>query len=69
MNLFVTGGAGYVGGTLCRLLLAGGHTVTIFDNFCHSRRSAIPAGATLVEGDLADRVCWSGCFRKCHSME
>jgi UDP-glucose 4-epimerase len=55
MKVFVTGGAGYIGGTVSRILLAAGHQVTIFDNFCHSRKSAVPAGATLVEGALADR--------------
>lgn len=56
MQLLVTGGAGYIGGTLSRLLLAQGHSVTIFDNFCHSRREALAPGATLVEGSLADRA-------------
>lgn len=55
MNILVTGGAGYIGGTVTRLLLAGGHKVTVFDNFCHSRRSALVEAARLVEGDLADR--------------
>ncbi|HEX2918600.1 MAG TPA: UDP-glucose 4-epimerase GalE [Edaphobacter sp.] len=56
MNILVTGGAGYIGGTVTRLLLAAGHTVTIFDNFCHSRRDSIPTEAQLVEGDLRDRA-------------
>ena len=56
MNILVTGGAGYIGGTLSRLLLAEGHQVTIFDNLCHSRRSALPIGARFVEGALADRA-------------
>jgi UDP-glucose 4-epimerase len=56
MNVLVTGGAGYIGGTVSRLLLAAGHRVTILDNFCHSRRSALPTAATLVEGTLADRT-------------
>jgi UDP-glucose 4-epimerase len=55
MNVLVTGGAGYIGGTVARILLAAGHQVTVFDNFCHSRRTAIPDGAKLVEGALADR--------------
>ena len=55
MNYFVTGGAGYIGGTVSRMLLERGHTVTVYDNLCHSRRSAVPAAATFVEGDLLDR--------------
>jgi len=56
MKILVTGGTGYIGGTVTRRLLAAGHAVTIYDNFCHSKRSAVAAGATLVEGDLADRA-------------
>lgn len=52
MNYFVTGGAGYIGGTVSRLLLERGHHVTIFDSLCHSKRDAVPASATFVEGDL-----------------
>ncbi len=55
MNLLVTGGAGYIGGTLTRLLLRAGHSVTIFDNFCHSKQDALDPGARLVQGSLADR--------------
>jgi UDP-glucose 4-epimerase len=55
MKILVTGGAGYIGGTVTRILLAGGHDVTIFDNLCHSKRSAVAAGAEFVLGDLADR--------------
>jgi UDP-glucose 4-epimerase len=55
MKILVTGGAGYIGGTVVRLLLSGGHAVTIYDNLCHSRRSAVAQGAEFVEGDIADR--------------
>jgi UDP-glucose 4-epimerase len=56
MKILVTGGAGYIGGTVTRLLLAGSHSVTIFDNLCHSRPAAIAPGADFIEGDLADRT-------------
>jgi UDP-glucose 4-epimerase len=56
MNILVTGGAGYIGGTVTRLLLDAGHQVCIFDNLCHSRRSAVPPAAKFVEGALADRT-------------
>jgi UDP-glucose 4-epimerase len=55
MKILVTGGAGYIGGTVTRILLAGGHDVTIFDNLCHSKRPAVAAGSEFVLGDLADR--------------
>ena len=55
MKILVTGGAGYIGGTVTRLLLALGHEVTVYDNLCHSKRLALPTNALFVEGDLADR--------------
>ncbi|HTD96773.1 MAG TPA: UDP-glucose 4-epimerase GalE [Edaphobacter sp.] len=55
MKVLVTGGAGYIGGTVTRLLLAGGHEVTVLDNLCHSKRSAVAAQANFIEGDVADR--------------
>jgi UDP-glucose 4-epimerase len=56
MKILVTGGAGYIGGTLTRLLLAEGHAVTVFDNLCHSKRLAVAADAEFVEGEVADRA-------------
>ena len=56
MNILVTGGAGYIGGTLTRLLLSKGHAVTVYDNLCHSKRLAVAEKAQFVEGDIADRA-------------
>ncbi|WP_263368347.1 UDP-glucose 4-epimerase GalE [Edaphobacter bradus] len=56
MKILVTGGAGYIGGTVTRLLLSQGHQVTVFDNLCHSKRMAVAKAAEFVEGDLADRA-------------
>ncbi|HEY1744605.1 MAG TPA: UDP-glucose 4-epimerase GalE [Granulicella sp.] len=55
MNLLVTGGAGYVGGTVATVLMQAGHRVTVLDNLCHSKRHELPAGAEFVEADIADR--------------
>jgi UDP-glucose 4-epimerase len=55
MNVLVTGGAGYIGGTVATLLMQSGHHVTILDNLCHSKRTELPAGADFIEADIADR--------------
>jgi len=54
MEILVTGGAGYIGGTVTRLLLKAGHKVTVYDYMRHKDASIIPAGATLVEGNIGD---------------
>jgi UDP-glucose 4-epimerase len=56
MKILITGGAGYIGGTVARLLVAEGHEVTVYDNLCHSKRSAVASAVAFVEGDIADRV-------------
>jgi UDP-glucose 4-epimerase len=55
LKILVTGGAGYIGGTVALRLLSAGHNVVIYDNFCHGHRDLVPAGTRLIEGDLADR--------------
>ena len=55
MNILVTGGAGYIGGTVAAALLAKGHSVTVYDNLCHATRAMVPEGAEFVQGDVADR--------------
>jgi UDP-glucose 4-epimerase len=64
MKILVTGGAGYIGGTVARLLLSQGHAITVYDNLCHSKRLAVPTDATFVEGDLADRMLLENTLRQ-----
>ena len=56
MRVLVTGGAGYIGGTVANALLNAGHEVVIYDNLCHARRDLVPARAEFIEGDIADRA-------------
>jgi len=63
LKILVTGGAGYIGGTVALRLLSAGHNVLIYDNFCHGRRDLVPAGTRLIEGDLADRELLSRVLR------
>ena len=54
MKLLVTGGAGYIGSIVARLLLEGGHEVVVLDNLRQGHREAVPAEADLVVADLLD---------------
>ena len=63
MKIFVTGGAGYIGGTVAALLTEKGNKVIIFDDLRHSRRSLLPQGIEFVEGELADRQTIERIFR------
>ena len=63
MKILVTGGAGYIGSVTAGQLLKAGHGVTILDDLSHGHREAVPQGAELVVGDLADRECLDRLFR------
>jgi len=55
MRVLVTGGAGYIGSVVAEQLLAAGHQVTIIDNLSRGHRQAVPKGAELLVGELADK--------------
>jgi UDP-glucose 4-epimerase len=55
LKLLVTGGAGYIGGTVAELLLDRGHNVFILDDLRHGHRAMLPPRATFVQAGLADR--------------
>ena len=67
MRTLVTGGAGYIGGTVASLLLSQGHEPTIFDNLCHSRREMVPASVRFIEGDIGDRGLIEKIFKSAKS--
>jgi len=62
MKILVTGGAGYIGGTVAGLLAENGHEAVVFDNLSHGRRDLLPAGVEFVEGELADRPTLENLF-------
>ena len=55
MKILVTGGAGYIGGTVAGLLAQNGAHTVIFDNLSHGRRDLLPPGFEFIEGELSDR--------------
>jgi len=57
MRIFLTGGAGFVGGWIVKKLEADGHTVTVYDNFSSGLRDNISGygdTVTIIEGDILD---------------
>jgi len=54
MNIFVTGGAGYIGSATAEALLEAGHTVTVYDSLVTGYRQAVPEATRFIHADLAD---------------
>jgi len=54
MNVFVTGGAGYIGSICVEELLNAGHQVTVYDNLSEGHRSAVDPRSKFVQNCLSD---------------
>ncbi len=77
MNVFVTGGAGYIGSHTVLQLLREGHDVTVLDNLSNSSEISLQRVAKLagkeaklyigdiLDRDLLDRICSENSFDCC----
>jgi UDP-glucose 4-epimerase len=52
MNIFITGGAGFLGSSLIKFLIKQGHDITIFDNFSNSNKFISDDKTKILEGDI-----------------
>ena len=64
MNLFVTGGAGYIGSICVEMLLENGHEVVVVDNLHEGHREAVLPEAIFYKGDFGDRDLLQNIFQK-----
>ena len=62
MKILVTGGAGYIGGTVAALLTEKGHKAVVYDNLSHGRRDLVPAGVEFLQAEVADRPALEDLF-------
>ncbi len=62
MKVLVTGGAGYIGSHVTRVLIERGYDVVVFDNLRAGHRAAVHPDATFVHGDLLEMHDLSGLF-------
>ena len=53
-NILITGGAGYIGSHVCKMLAEEGHTPVTYDNLSNGNRDAIQWGP-FEEGDILDQ--------------
>lgn len=56
MNIFITGGAGYIGSATAEALLKAGHNVTVYDSLVTGHREAVPQGAKFIHAELSDTL-------------
>jgi len=54
MNLFVTGGAGYIGSVFVEEAINAGHRVVVYDNLSEGHRAAVDERATFLQAELSD---------------
>lgn len=54
MNIFATGGAGYIGSATAEALIQAGHSVTVYDSLVTGHRAAVPADAKFIHASLDD---------------
>ena len=54
-NIFIAGGAGYIGSACTEYMLNKGYQVTVFDSLVTGHEKVVDKRATFIRGDLADR--------------
>lgn len=64
MNVFVTGGAGYIGSATVEYLLNHGHSVSVLDSLATGHRKAVDKRADFIHMELSERDRLMHLFKK-----
>lgn len=68
MRILITGGAGFIGSHISRLLLDQGHEVVIYDNFSHSTQDNVDRRAKIIKGDIKDQQLLADSLKGCEAV-
>lgn len=68
MNILVTGGAGYIGSHMVRMLVARGHTPVVVDSLEYGHKEALPPSVPLFIGNIKDKATLEPIFAA-HKIE
>lgn len=68
VKVLVTGGAGFIGSHICRLLLDQGHQVVVYDNLSRGYEKLVDQRSTLVRGDLKDQGLMEEALKGCDAV-
>ena len=63
MSILVTGGAGYIGSTVCSILTKAGRSVIVYDNLCNGHKASLPSAVEFIKGDVSDREKLENLFK------
>ncbi len=55
MKILITGGAGFIGSHISKLLLDTGHQVIVYDNLSNGFQDLVDARSTFIKGDIKDQ--------------
>lgn len=66
MNTLVTGGAGYIGSHMVKLLVERGHHVVVVDDMSAGHRDAVPPGVPFVLADVGGAIDMAAVLRDHH---
>ena len=62
--VLITGGAGYIGSHSVLTFREAGHEIVVLDDLSTGRRSALPAGIPLIQGDAGDQTLVGSVIRE-----
>ena len=60
-KILVTGGAGYIGAHMVRILDQTGYNPVVFDNLSTGHREFVPETVPFIEGDLRNEIGRASC--------